>query len=66
MKFGKSAGQGKFPVTLHYFPVRGRGEALRMLLRTAGKEYVDRLYTPEEWSVTQPWFGSFLGTLDKY
>lgn len=53
-KDGKSfagRGQSKFPVTLHYFPVRGRGEALRMLLRTAGKEYVDRLYTPEEWSV---------------
>ena len=30
-----------------------------MLLRTAGKEYVDRLYTPAEWSVTQPWFSSF-------
>lgn len=49
-----SAYQGKFPATLHYFPVRGRAEALRMLLRTAGIPYVDRLYTPEEWSVTLP------------
>lgn len=53
-KDGKSfsgRGQSKFPATLHYFPVRGRAEALRMLLRTAGMPYVDRLYTPEEWSV---------------
>ena len=54
----ENASRGTFPVTLHYFPVRGRAEALRMLLRTAGKPYVDRLYTPEEWNVTSHLFGS--------
>lgn len=53
-KDGKSfAGRGRsrFPWILHYFPVRGRAEALRMLLRATQQPYVDRLYTEEEWKV---------------
>jgi len=47
-KFGK--GRLENGVVLHYFPVRGRAEALRIMLKTAGIPYVDKLYTPEEWS----------------
>ena len=49
-KFGEHFGRLDAGVTVHYFPVRGRAEALRMLLRTAGIPYVDKLYSPEEWN----------------
>ena len=49
-KFGQHFGRLDAGVTIHYFPVRGRAEALRMLLRAAGIPYVDKLYSPEEWN----------------
>ena len=49
-KFGEHFSKLSAGVKLHYFPVRGRAEGLRMLLRTAGVPYVDKLYSPEEWN----------------
>ena len=49
-KFGEHFSRLNAGVTLHYFPVRGRAEGLRMMLRTAGLPYVDKLYSPEEWN----------------
>jgi len=36
-------------VVLHYFPLRARGEPLRMLLRYTGLPHVDKIVTIDEW-----------------
>lgn len=34
---------------VHYFPVRARGEAIRLLLHFKGVKFEDVRYTFEEW-----------------
>ena len=41
-------------VKLVYFPVRGRGELLRLLLHAAGVDYEEEAVTFEEWPARKP------------
>jgi glutathione S-transferase len=43
-------------IVLHYFPAYGRAEATRMMLKSKGVEFEERLYTFEEWGAAKSSF----------
>ena len=45
----RTLGGGDTAVTLHYFDVRGRGEAVRLALADLGVAYEERAFTGEQW-----------------
>ncbi len=48
-RFTKSASKNKHDITLTYFDMYGRAEAIRMLLSHAGIKFKDIRHSPDKW-----------------
>jgi len=46
-------------VEVHYFPSRGRAEAIRLMLEFAGVDYEDKFYARDEWASVHKKSGKF-------
>ena len=51
---GSKSGNGKCAGTLYYFPLHGRGGAIRMMLTHANVTFTDEMIAPADWPKHKP------------